>query len=70
VSLTEVTAEVRVSERSNLHPGYGADMRRDMAMNMEIEIAKGATSLAAETAGEGSLEAMERTDNQNQRRRK
>jgi hypothetical protein len=51
--------EVRGSKRSSLDMGGAADRRCDTPMDMAMEMATAVTSIAAETAGEDTLEPME-----------
>jgi len=60
--------EVRVSERRGLDTGEAVDGRCDAAMDMAIEKVTAVTSITAETAGEATLEPMERNENGKQRR--
>jgi hypothetical protein len=69
VCLTEAMTEVRVSERSGLDTGGVADGRSDAPMDMAMEMATAATSIAVETAGEDTLEPMEKNENGMWRRR-
>jgi len=68
---TEVMTEVRGSERSGLGTGGAADGRSDEAMDMAmaVKMAMAVTSSAAETAGDDTLEPMERNGNGKRRRR-
>jgi len=61
---TEVMTEVRGSERSGLDTGGAADGRSDAPMDMAMEMVTAVTSIAAETAGEDTLEPMERNENE------
>jgi len=61
--------EVRGSERSDLHTGEAGKGRSDAPMDVAMEIATTATSIAAETAGATIFEPMERNENRKCRRR-
>jgi len=69
VCLTEAMTEVRVSERSGLDMGGAADGRSDAPMDMVMEMATAVASIAVETAGEDTLEPLERNENRKRRRR-
>ena len=51
--------EFRGSERSDLDAGEAGDGRSDAPMDMAMEMATAATSIAAETAGVTIFEPME-----------
>jgi len=55
--------EVRGRERSGLDTGGAADGRSDAPMDMAMEMATAVISIAAVTAGEDTLEPMERNEN-------
>jgi len=61
--------KVRVSERRGLDTGEAVDGRSDTPMDMAMEVATAVTSSAAGTAGETTLESMERNENGKRRRR-
>jgi hypothetical protein len=61
--------EFRGSERSDLDAGEAGDGRSDAPMDMAMEMATAATSIAAETAGVTIFEPMERNENGKRRRR-
>jgi len=61
--------EFRGSERSDLDVGEAGDVKSDAPMDMAMEMATAATSIAAETAGVTIFESMERNKNGKQRRR-
>ena len=61
--------EVRARERTSLDTGKAADGRSDAPMDMTMEMATVVTSIAAGTAGEDTLEPMERNENGKRRRR-
>jgi len=66
---TEVMTEVRGRERSCLDAGEAADRRSDAPMYMAMEMATVVTSITAGTAGEDTLEPLERNANGKRRRR-
>jgi len=59
----------RVSGRSDLDAGEAGDGRSDAPIEVVMEMATVATSIAAETAGATIFELMERNENGKQRRR-
>jgi len=59
----------RGSESSDQEAGDAGDGRSDAAMNMAIEVATAATSIAAETAGVIIFEPRERNESGKQTRR-
>jgi hypothetical protein len=61
--------KVRGSERSGLDTGEAADRRRNMPMDMAMEMVTAVRSIAAKTAGTTILEPMERNKNGKRRRR-
>jgi hypothetical protein len=61
--------EVRRSERSRLDTGGAGDGTSDAVIDMVMEMATAVTSITTETAGEDTLDPMERTENRKQRRR-
>jgi hypothetical protein len=69
VCLTEVMTKVRVSERSGYDTGGAADGRSDASMDTAMQMATAGTAIAADTAGEATLEPMERNENGKRRRR-
>jgi hypothetical protein len=69
VCLTEMMTEVRVSGRSDLDAGEAGDGRSDAPMEVAMEMATGATPVAAETAGATIVEPMERNENGKRRRK-
>ena len=66
---TEVMSKVRGSQRSGLDTGGAVDGRSDAPIDMAMEMATAVTPIAAETAGEDTLEPMERNENGKRRRR-
>jgi hypothetical protein len=58
-----VVIEVRVSESCGLDTGEAADGRSEVSMDLAMEMATAVTSIAAETAGEATLEPMEKNEN-------
>ena len=60
--------EFRVSGRSDLDAGEAGNGRRDMPMDVAMEMATVATAMAAETAGANIFELMERNENRKRRR--
>jgi hypothetical protein len=62
-------SELRGSERSGPDMGGAADRRSDAPMNIVMEMATAVTPISAETAGEDTLEVMERNVNGKRRRR-
>ena len=60
---------IQRSERSDLDAGDTGDGRSDTPMDMAMEMATVATSIAAETAGATIFEPMERINNGKWRRR-
>jgi hypothetical protein len=60
--------DVRGSERSGLETGEAADGRSDTPMDMAMEMATAVTYFATETAGEDTLQPMERNGNRKRRR--
>jgi hypothetical protein len=66
---TEAMTEVRGSERRGLDTRGAADGRSDAPMDMVMEMATVVTSIADETAGEDTLEPMEKNENGKRRRR-
>jgi hypothetical protein len=67
--LTGTMTEARVSGRSDLDMGESGDGRRDAPLDVAMEMAMAATSVAAETAGTTIVEPMERKWNGKRRRR-
>jgi len=61
--------DVRVSGRSDLDAGEAENGRSDAPMDVAMEMATAATSIAGETAGATILEPMERNENGKRRRR-
>ena len=61
--------EFRVSRRSDLDAGEAENGRSDAPMDVAMEMATAATSIAAETAGATLFEPMERNENGERRRR-
>jgi len=61
--------EFRVSGRSDLDAGEAENGRSDAPMDVAMEMATEATSIAAETAGATIFEPMERNGNGKWRRR-
>jgi hypothetical protein len=62
--------EVRASERRGLDTGEVAEGRSDAPMDMAMEMATAVKSIAAGTAGETTLQPMERYENGKRRRSK
>jgi hypothetical protein len=60
--------EDRVNERRGLDRGEAADGRSDAPMDMPMQMATAITSIAAGTAGEATLELMQRNENGNRSR--
>jgi len=69
VCFTEVMTEVRGSKRSGLDTGEAADGRSDAPMDMAMQMAMAVTSIAVVTAGEDTLEPIERNENGKRTRR-
>jgi len=69
VYLTEVMTTARVSRRSDLDTGEVGDGRSDATMDVAMEMAMAATSIAVECAGRTIAEVMERNEKGMQRRR-
>jgi len=63
-----VITEVRRSERSDLDTGGVAERRSDVPIDMAMDMATEVTSIAAETAGEDTLESRESKENGKRRR--
>jgi hypothetical protein len=61
--------EFRVSGRSDLDAGEAENGRSDAPMDVAMEMATAATSIAAETAGATIFEPMERNENGKRRSR-
>jgi hypothetical protein len=61
--------QFRGSERSDLDVGQAGDGRSDAPIDMALEMATVATSIAAETAGITIFELMERNENGKRRKR-
>jgi len=61
--------EIRGSERRDPHVGKAGDGRSDAPMDMAMEMATAATSIAAETAGVTIIDPMLRNENGKRRRR-
>jgi CelD/BcsL family acetyltransferase involved in cellulose biosynthesis len=61
--------KVSASERIGLDTGETADWRSNAHMDMAMEMATVVTSIALQTAGEDTLESMERNKNGKRRRR-
>jgi len=66
---TEVMTEVRGSEKSALDKGEAADGRSNGPMYTAMEMATEVTSIATETAGEATVQPMDRNQNGKQGRR-
>jgi len=62
-------SEARVSERIDLDMGEAGNRRSDAHMDVAMEMATAATSIAMETAGATIFELMERNENRKRRRR-
>jgi len=58
VSFTEVKAEARVRERELLYTVEVGDRSSDVSMDMATDMAMNLTSMAADTAGPATLEAI------------
>jgi hypothetical protein len=67
--LREVISNVRVSERRGLNTGGAVDARRAAPMDIVMEMATAVTHIAAESAGEDTLEPIRRNENGMQKRR-
>jgi hypothetical protein len=66
---TEVMTEVTTSNTNGLERGGTADRRSDAPLDLAIEMQTAVTAIATETAGQDTLEPMERNENGMPRRR-